>query len=57
MEDKRPYEIRVWDEDAQLLYIVPTLGLSEREANAKGKELLALRGGHTFTVLPLPGRH
>lgn len=52
MEEFRNYEIRVWDADRQLLYVTPTLSVSEREARQKAQELLSLHGGESFTVEP-----
>lgn len=52
MEELRDYEIRVWDADRQLLYVTPTLRVSEQEAKAKAAALLSRHGGESFTVEP-----
>jgi len=55
MEELRNYEIRVWDADQRLLYVAPTVGISEQEAQRKAAELLSLHGGDNFTLQPQLG--
>ena len=44
------YEIRVWDDDRQLLYVTPAIRVTEEEARQKAVELLSRHGGASFTL-------
>ena len=52
MEDFRNFEIRVWDDDRQLLYVTPAIRITEEEARRKAAELLSRHGGASFTLEP-----
>ena len=52
MDRQREYEIRLWGADKELLYVVPTISMTEKEAHAKATELLSVHDASHFTIEP-----
>lgn len=50
MEEFREYQIRVYGTRGELLYVSPTVRVTEQDAKKKAAELLAAHGGKHFTV-------
>ena len=52
MDRQREYEIRLWRANDELLYVIPTASMTEKQARAKASELLAIHEASHFTIEP-----